>query len=423
MAKDQLKIFIGLTRAVNRINRESERIFRKYGLTTGQFAVLEALYHKGDLFVGEVQELILTTSGNIPVILRNLEKEGLLVRRQDPKDRRKFVLSLTPKGRDLIDRVFPENAAVIERLIDTWDAGEQRNLLNYMRKFGGLKTMSERKVVRKVTGLAAVDGAGVHLSRVLGPRTIKDFDPFLMLDSFDSTNPEDYIAGFPQHPHRGIETISYLSSGAMTHRDSLGNEDTITSGEVQWMTAGSGILHEERLPATPRMLGVQLWLNLPAERKMSKPHYRAIKREEIEEIPLEGGTLRLLAGSYAGHVGWQPAHLPLDYYAIRLEPGASLTLPLEETRTVFVFTLSGAAIVAGEAVAEKTAVLTSPGDTLQLEAGEGPLELLVMSSQRLDEPVAWGGPIVMNTDEELNRAFAELRTGTFLRDAVDYEAE
>lgn len=279
----------------------------------------------------------------------------------------------------------------------------------------------ERKVARQVTGYPTTDGAGVHLVRVLGRSTVEDFDPFLMLDSFDSRNPEDYIAGFPMHPHRGIETVSFLSAGAMTHRDSLGNEDTIGSGEVQWMTAGSGILHEEKLPATERMLGLQLWLNMPAAAKMDRPGYKAIRRKEIREIPLEGGTLRLLAGTYREYTGHTGDHLPLDYYDILLQPGASLTLPVAEDRTVFVFTLSGGAVVAGTPVPEKTAVLTTRGDSLSVAAGEEPLELLFFSSRRLDEPVAWGGPIVMNTDQELQQAFRELRDGGFLREKLTYE--
>jgi len=151
----------------------------------------------------------------------------------------------------------------------------------------------ERKISRQVTGFRTQDGAGVKLVRVLGNGTVEDYDPILMLDSFDSINPDDYTAGFPMHPHRGIETISYIYRGKMTHRDSLGNEDTIEDGEVQWMTAGSGILHEEKLPASERMLGVQLWLNLPAKDKMVAPAYRSIKNSEIEEIELENGKKRL----------------------------------------------------------------------------------------------------------------------------------
>lgn len=279
----------------------------------------------------------------------------------------------------------------------------------------------ERTIKQQVQGVPAVDGAGVKLVRVLGHNSVDAYDPFLMLDSFDSTNPSDYTAGFPMHPHRGIETVSFLSSGAMTHRDSLGNEDTVTDGEVQWMTAGSGIMHEEKLPAWPRMLGLQLWLNMPKEHKMSKPNYHAIKKADIEEIPLEGGKLRLLAGTYEGHTGHQGAYQPLDYYDIHLDAGASVTLNVPKDNSAFVFTLLGDAMVAGTPVREKTAALTTQGDTLHIQAKDTPIEILFISSKRLDEPVAWGGPIVMNTEQELRHAFTELRTGTFLKDSVDYD--
>ena len=154
----------------------------------------------------------------------------------------------------------------------------------------------ERKIIQQVRGFGTKDGAGVSLVRVLGNQTVQEYDPILMLDSFDSTNPDDYTAGFPMHPHRGIETISYVYRGFMTHKDSLGNEDTIGDGEVQWMTAGSGIMHEEKLLAAERILGVQLWLNLPAKDKMVPPAYHSIKNSEIEEIDFDWGKLRLLAG-------------------------------------------------------------------------------------------------------------------------------
>jgi redox-sensitive bicupin YhaK (pirin superfamily) len=180
------------------------------------------------------------------------------------------------------------------------------------------KTM-ERTVKKAVRGFNTTDGAGVHLVRVLGNSTVADFDPILMLDSFDSFNPDDYTAGFPMHPHRGIETISYVVSGTMRHRDSLGSTDDITDGEVQWMTAGSGILHEELIPPAPRLLGVQLWLNLPAKDKMAPPAYHSVRREDIPEKAFPGGALRVLAGNYRETAGYQSEHLPLDYYDIRLE--------------------------------------------------------------------------------------------------------
>ncbi|MGI6511386.1 MAG: pirin family protein [Catenisphaera adipataccumulans] len=278
----------------------------------------------------------------------------------------------------------------------------------------------ERKIRRMVRGYPTQDGAGVKLIRVLGNETVHDFSPFLMLDSFDSTQPTDYTAGFPLHPHRGIETISYVAKGKMQHKDTLGFEDTVGDGEVQWMTAGSGIEHEENIPPAERLLGIQLWMNLPKKDKMCPPAYHAIKHKDIEEIPVaEGqGTLRLLAGTYLDHTGLQGEYLPLDYYELILKSGASISLPSDPQKTAMVFTLSGDAEVAGTSVREKTAAALSEGDTVTIQApAEGPeIRVLYMSAPALDEPVAWGGPIVMNTREELHEAFNELRNGTFIKE-------
>jgi len=278
----------------------------------------------------------------------------------------------------------------------------------------------ERKIQQQVTGFRTQDGAGVSLVRVLGGQTVQVFDPILMLDSFDSKNPEDYIAGFPLHPHRGIETISYVYHGKMTHRDSLGHEDTIGDGEVQWMTAGSGILHEEKLPASERMLGVQLWLSLPAKDKMVPPAYHSIKNAEIEEIALENGKLRLLAGEYEGRKGYLSKYLPLDYYDVHLNPSGAVVLKTNLERSVMVFTLLGDAYVGGELVKEKTAVKLTAGDHVELRATDKNAQVLFVSSTRLEEPVVWGGPIVMNTREELNKAFEDLNRGTFLQHEIAY---
>ncbi|MBB5182712.1 pirin family protein [Catenisphaera adipataccumulans] len=278
----------------------------------------------------------------------------------------------------------------------------------------------ERKIRRMVRGYPTQDGAGVKLIRVLGNETVHDFSPFLMLDSFDSTQPADYTAGFPLHPHRGIETISYVAKGKMQHKDTLGFEDTVGDGEVQWMTAGSGIEHEENIPPAERLLGIQLWMNLPKKDKMCPPAYHAIKHKDIEEIPIaEGqGTLRLLAGTYLDHTGFQGEYQPLDYYELILKPGASISLPSDPQKTAMVFTLSGDAEIAGTSVREKTAAALSEGDTVSIQApAEGPeIRVLYMSAPALDEPVAWGGPIVMNTREELHEAFNELRNGTFIKE-------
>lgn len=278
----------------------------------------------------------------------------------------------------------------------------------------------ERKVKDQVNGYRTQDGAGVSLVRVLGNTTVETYDPILMLDSFDSTNPDDYTAGFPMHPHRGIETVSYIFRGKMIHKDSLGNEDAIADGEVQWMTAGSGILHEENLPASERMLGVQLWLNLPAKDKMTAPAYHSIRNSEIEEIPLENGKLRLLAGKYKDRTGYMSKYLPLDYYDIHLEPNASIVIDTEKDRSVMAFTLVGEANIGGEVIKEKTAVKLTEGGQLVIKSMDKAAQILFVSSTLLDEPVAWGGPIVMNTKSELQKAFADLQNGTFLQKEISY---
>ena len=278
----------------------------------------------------------------------------------------------------------------------------------------------ERKVKQQVTGFRTKDGAGVNLVRVLGNKTVQEYDPILMLDSFDSTNPDDYTAGFPLHPHRGIETISYIYRGQMVHKDSLGNEDSIADGEVQWMTAGSGIMHEEKLPASERMLGVQLWLNLPAKSKMVPPAYHSIKNNEIEEILFENGKIRLLAGQYEDKKGYSSRYLPLDYYDIHLDPNAEIVVNTQKERSVMVFTLLGEAYIGDELVKEKTAAKLTPGDSVRIKAGDQNAQILFISSQQLDEPVVWGGPIVMNTKEELQKAFDELKEGTFLQKEISY---
>lgn len=278
----------------------------------------------------------------------------------------------------------------------------------------------KRQIKEKLTGYRTTDGAGVSLVRVLGRSTVDLFDPILMLDSFDSENPEDYIKGFPMHPHRGIETVSFLSRGNMIHRDSLGNEDSITDGEVQWMTAGSGILHEETLPASKKILGVQIWLNLPRENKMAKPEYKSIKNNEMEIIDIEGGTLKLISGQYKEYTGHTGKYLPLDFYDINLNENTKFEIDMENDKSILVFLLKGSGKIAGELIPEKTAVKLTEGTKLEIETLDEKLELLYLSSDRLDEPVSWGGPIVMNTDEELDLAFRELQNGNFIKEEMNY---
>ncbi len=280
----------------------------------------------------------------------------------------------------------------------------------------------QRSIVNQTKGFRTKDGAGVSLVRVLGAETADEHDPFLMLDAFDSTDPADYRAGFPVHPHRGIETVSFLSKGSMLHRDHLGNEAIVHDGEAQWLTAGSGAFHEEMPQADERLLGTQLWLNMSSQDKMTAPPaYHGIERNEIKEFPFDGGLLRLVTGSYQGTSGWQGKYQPLDFYDIHMEPGAHIELEVPRERSAFLFTLLGAVEVAGTRVEEKTAAKLGEGDSLIIQAGEEPVEVLFYSSLALNEPIAWYGPIVMNTQEELRVALDEIERGTFVKQEESYE--
>lgn len=278
----------------------------------------------------------------------------------------------------------------------------------------------KREIINKVKGFRTIDGAGVNLVRVLGNETVDIYDPILMLDSFDSINPSDYTKGFPMHPHRGIETISLIVEGKMIHKDSLGNEEEIRDGEVQWMTAGSGIFHEELLPESKRMLGIQLWLNLPQKDKMVKPKYHSIKKDEIKEIEIENGLLRLISGEYKNYKGYLPKYSPLDMYHIILDKNSNIKIDTAENKSVMIFTLLGSVKINGEIIEEKTAVKFSSGDFLEINSLNDETQIVFISSDRLGEGVAWGGPIVMNTKQELQIAFKELDLGTFLKEKIDY---
>lgn len=276
--------------------------------------------------------------------------------------------------------------------------------------------MKKRTVIKTIQGQRAVDGAGVHLVRVFGKRETEEFDPFLMLDSFDSSNPNDYIAGFPMHPHRGIETITYLIEGEIAHEDSLGNKDTIRAGESQWMTAGSGILHQEMPQASERMLGFQLWLNMSAGSKMSEPRYLSITPEMIGQAKTDGADIRVISGDFEGASGITPHHIPATIYDIALKKGKEISIKTKPDETVFVFLMQGNAIIESKAIAEKTAVLFGEGDNIVVSADQqSDLRFIFFSGKPLREPISWGGPIVMNTREELQHAFAELEAGTFIK--------
>jgi len=275
----------------------------------------------------------------------------------------------------------------------------------------------KREITEVVTGSPAIDGAGVHLTRVLGPDTIYDFDPFLMLDAFDSTNPADYIKGFPLHPHRGIETFTYLMKGRIDHRDSLGNKGTIHGGESQWMTGGSGILHEEMPQPTEHLLGLQLWINLPAKDKMTDPKYFDITADSIKEIDEKGAHVRVVAGQYKGYQGAKGHHLPATVLDVTVEPGQEFTMESNPEWTLFVYIVDGSGSFGSnpDEMPRKRALLFGEGDTFSLKAGGSGIRFILATAPSLGETVAWGGPIVMNTREDLEHAFEELDNGTFIK--------
>lgn len=279
--------------------------------------------------------------------------------------------------------------------------------------------MAHVRPIRKiVTGIGATDGAGVELVRVLGRNDVTDFDPFLMLDSFDSDNPDDYLPGFPWHPHRGIETITYLIAGDVEHGDSLGNHGHIQDGGCQWMTAGSGIIHQEMPQASTRMLGLQLWLNLPQKDKFAPPQYRDLSGDKIPRVREDGARIGVISGRYGETVGpTQGDFVKTTMLDVELEPGVDFHLPVPAAKTLFVYIVAGAGWFGNSErpVASHRAVLFGAGSEFTARAGEPGLRFVLFAGRPLREPIAWGGPIVMNTPEELRQAFAEIDNGTFIR--------
>jgi quercetin 2,3-dioxygenase len=300
--------------------------------------------------------------------------------------------------------------------------------------------MSVRPVKRIVKSTPTTEGAGVKLHRAFGFGDTGDFDPFLLLDDFRNDRPEDYRAGFPWHPHRGIETITYVLSGTVEHADSLGNKGKLGSGDVQWMTAGSGILHQEMPQGDPRgrMHGFQLWANLPASLKMTTPRYQDIPSGEIPEFVDDDGTrVRVICGDFRGKLG------PVDgiaadprYLDIFVPPGRRKTLPVEIERHAFAYVFEGSGAFSGasapfgvltekdtadgetlvrEHTGNRSLVLFDRGDDVTVEAGDDGIRFLLVSGKPLQEPVAWYGPIVMNTRAELQQAVTELNNGTFIK--------
>lgn len=278
--------------------------------------------------------------------------------------------------------------------------------------------MAQRNIIKTVTGIHTQDGAGVKLVRVISNRDVEDFDPFLMLDAFDSENPDDYIKGFPWHPHRGIETVTYLIHGDIEHQDSMGNKGSICDGGCQWMTAGSGVLHQEMPQACERMLGYQLWINLPREHKMAPPKYFDITNDLVTEIVRGDAVIRIIGGSFDENDGQaQGDYVKADLLDIELKPNGVLEFSTDPEKNVFVYLFGGSARFGSEKqeVPEKTAALFSHGGSFTVQAGENGVRFAYFAGKPLQEPVAWGGPIVMNTREELDEAFTELQDGTFIK--------
>lgn len=281
--------------------------------------------------------------------------------------------------------------------------------------------MSKKRKIRMVLkSKAVIEGAGVHLKRAFGFSEVPHFDPFLMLDDFRSDNPEHFLKGFPWHPHRGIETITYVLKGDVEHGDSLGNKGIISSGDVQWMTAGSGIIHQEmpKGDANGTMHGFQLWANLPASQKMTAPRYRGITDSQIPEIELDSGVrIKIIAGTVDGISG------PVKDIVINPQY-LDCTVPKKTTyihstipeHTAFIYVINGNGIVNDTPVENRTLILFDTGDEFSIRATENQVRFLLLTGKPLNEPVAWRGPIVMNTEAELETAFREYREGTFVKD-------
>lgn len=277
----------------------------------------------------------------------------------------------------------------------------------------------DRKIKRYVEGRETKDGAGVRLRRVFGYHEIPDFDPFLMMDFFDSTNSDDYTKGFPWHPHRGIETVTYLISGKIEHEDSIGSKGEINNGDCQWMTAGSGILHQEMPKASPKMLGTQIWLNLPKKDKMIEPKYRDIGKDIIPAHEEKNIKVDVIAGKYKDLKG------PLEvidtdptFLDVELKEDTEFILETDSSYKAFSFLVEGEAnfnTEKEEMVVAPMGILYEDGKTIRINTKDKKARLFILIGKPLNEEIAWGGPIVMNTKEELDLAFKELKEDSFIK--------
>ncbi len=282
---------------------------------------------------------------------------------------------------------------------------------------------SLRTVSRITSGAPATDGAGVHMTRLIGTSELDHFDPFLLLDVFQTENPDDYIAGFPAHPHRGIETVTYMFAGQMRHKDNAGNEGVVETGGVQWMTAGRGIVHSEMPEQKDGLMwGTQLWVNLPRTEKMTAPGYQEFDAARIPKEEHENGTeVIVVAGTTAqgtvGAVSGRPTN-PI-YLDVRLPDGASISEAVPPTHNAFIYVVEGSIYVAGDgadaaAVVEaRNLAILGDGDTVEASSEGMASRFLLIAGQTIDEPIARGGPFVMNTQDELRQAFADYQSGNF----------
>jgi len=278
-----------------------------------------------------------------------------------------------------------------------------------------------REIARLIEPQGVLEGAGVRLKRSIATRALDYLDPFLLLDHFGSDDPADYLAGFPMHPHRGIETVTYMLAGKVFHRDSLGNSGSIQAGDVQWMTAGGGILHEEMpQPVEGKMYGFQLWVNLPARHKMMRPRYQEIASAQIPEILRPDGTrIRVIAGEVDGAPG-AVRDIVADptYLDVTLPPGSTFAHPVPAGHSAFAYVFEGQGSIGtlpGQAVRSTRLAVLGDGDRVEVHAGQQPVRFLLVSGKPLGEPIARYGPFVMTTREEIDEALRDLRNGTFVR--------
>jgi len=281
--------------------------------------------------------------------------------------------------------------------------------------------MNSPAITRLVRATEITEGAGVTVHRTIGTPALRHLDPFLMLDHFGSDDPGDYIAGFPDHPHRGFITLTYMLDGHMRHRDSMGNEGDLRTGGAQWMKAASGVIHSEMPQQTDGLMrGFQLWINLPAAEKMSDPAYQEIAPETIPMVEGDGVRVRLLAGSYGGaHGPVRDAHTDVHYLDVTLAPGARFRHEIPDGRAGFLYPFEGAVQVSGTDVPRHHLAVLAPGGVLEAAGGEGPARFLLVFGRPLGEPIVQYGPFVMTSREEVEQAMADYRAGRLVRSRAE----